>query len=309
MTAISNKNSENRLTTGILQLCFAMLLVPVLDVFAKLLGRTLDPIQVTFMRFVVQILLLTPFVVWFRLWTIPKGTLPMQSARGILLAIATACFFAALQYLPLAEAITIYFVQPVLLTVLSALFLGEAIRLRRVAAIIVGLIGVLIILQPSLVMFGWPALLPLITALSMACYVVLTRRLVSQVHPYQMQLVVGLTATLTLGVALLIGPIFDIPWTSFAWPTNQQIIWVAYMGITATVGHIFIVWAASNAPANVLAPFQYLEIITATILGYLVFRDVPAASTILGSTIIIASGIYLFNRERRALHLTPSAKN
>ena len=72
------------------------------------------------------------------------------------------------------------------------------------------------------------------------------------------------------------------------------------MGLAATIGHIFIVLAAGNAPANVLAPFQYLEIVTATILGYLVFNDVPATSTILGSAIIIGSGIYLFHRERLA---------
>ena len=299
--SITPKNSADAdITTGILQLCFAMLLVPVLDVFAKLLGRTLDPVQVTFMRFVMQILLLTPFVLWGRLWTIPKGTFGMQFTRGVLLAIATACFFAALKHLPLAEAITIYFVQPLLLTALSALFLGEAIRLRRIIAIAIGLTGVMIILQPSLIMFGWPALLPLITALAMACYVALTRRLAGQVHPYQMQLMVGFSATTTLGFALLVGPIFEIPWTNFAWPTGQQLAWVAYMGLAATIGHIFIVWAAGNAPASVLAPFQYLEIITATILGYLVFNDVPATSTVLGSSIIIGSGVYLFHRERLA---------
>ena len=92
MSPTTTNSDDARITTGILQLCFAMLLVPVLDVFAKLLGRTLDPVQVTFMRFVMQILLLTPFVVWGRLWTIPKGTLGMQFARGVLLAIATACF-------------------------------------------------------------------------------------------------------------------------------------------------------------------------------------------------------------------------
>ena len=171
MSLTPTNSADARITTGILQLCFAMLLVPVLDVFAKLLGRTLDPVQVTFMRFVMQILLLTPFVVWGRLWTIPKGTFGMQFARGVLLAIATACFFAALQHLPLAEAIAIYFVQPLLLTAISALFLGETVRLRRILAIAIGLTGVMVILQPSLILFGWPALLPLITALAMACYV------------------------------------------------------------------------------------------------------------------------------------------
>ena len=293
-------SADARVTTGILQLCFAMLLVPVLDVFAKLLGRTLDPIQVTFMRFVMQILLLIPFVVWSRLWVIPKGTFGMQFARGVILAIATTCFFAALQHLPLAEAITIYFVQPLLLTAISAFFLGEAIQLRRIIAVTIGLIGVMVILQPSLILFGWSALLPLITALAMAFYVALTRRLVSRVHPYQMQMMVGFSATVTLGFALVVGPAFDIPWTGFIWPTDQQLVWVACMGLAATIGHVFIVWAAGNAPASVLAPFQYLEIITATLLGYLVFNDVPANSTILGSSIIIGSGIYLFNRERLA---------
>ena len=149
MSTTPTNSADASITTGILQLCFAMLLVPVLDVFAKLLGRTLDPIQVTFMRFVMQIILLTPFVVWGRLWTIPKGTFGIQLARGVLLAVATACFFAALQHLPLAEAITIYFVQPLLLTALSALFLGETIRLRRIMAIAIGLIGVMVILQPN----------------------------------------------------------------------------------------------------------------------------------------------------------------
>ena len=75
------------------------------------------------------------------------------------------------------------------------------------------------------------------------------------------------------------------------------------MGLAATIGHIFIVWATGNAPASMLAPFQYLEIVTATILGYLVFNELPANSTILGSAIIIVSGIYLFNRERLAARL------
>ena len=195
--------------------------------------------------------------------------------------------------------------QPLLLTALSALFLGETIRLRRIIAIAIGLIGVIVILQPSLIMFGWPAFLPLITALTMACYVALTRRLAGQVHPYQMQMMVGFSATSILGFALLVGTIFEIPWTSFVWPTNQQLIWVAFMGLAATIGHIFIVWAAGNAPASVLAPFQYLEIVTATILGYLVFNDVPASTTIVGSSIIIGSGTYLFHRERLAARAKP----
>ena len=252
-----------------------------------------------------QIILLTPFVVWGRLWAIPKGTFGMQFARGVLLAIATTCFFAALQYLPLAEAITIYFVQPLLLTALSALFLGETVRLRRIMAIAIGLIGVLVILQPSLILFGWPALLPLITALSMACYVALTRRLAGQVHPYQMQMMVGFSATAILGFILIVGPILEIPWTSFCL-TNQPTTNLGrlYGTLPPQLVTFLLFWRLATQ-ASVLAPFQCLEIVTATILGYLVFNDVPATSTIMGSSIIIGSGIYLFHREGLAARIKP----
>ena len=287
-------------TIGILQLCTAMFLIPALDVFAKLLGQTLDPVEVTFMRFVVQTMLMAPLVVWARQWHVPDGTLGMQFARGVLLAIATVCFFAALQHLPMAEAISIYFIQPLVLTALSAVFLGEQIRRRRIIAIIFGLLGVVIILQPSLVIFGLPALFPLGSAFAMAGYVTITRQLAGKAHPYQMQFIVGFTATLLLGATMLIGQIFEVAGTSFIMPNLQQIEWIIYMGLIATIGHLLIVWAANNAQASVLAPFQYTEIISSVILGYLVFNDLPAKSTVLGVSIIVVCGLYLFHRERIA---------
>jgi drug/metabolite transporter (DMT)-like permease len=83
-------------------------------------------------------------------------------------------------------------------------------------------------------------------------------------------------------------------------PTATEWEWIIYMGLVATIGHIFIVWAATNAPASVLAPFQYLEIVSTVFLGYVVFGDIPAASTVIGVSIIVASGVYLFHRERMA---------
>lgn len=276
-----------------------MLIIPVLDVFAKLLGGTLDPVEVTFMRFVVQALLMAPFVIYLKLWRIPQGTLILQSARGILLAVATVCFFGALQHLPLAEAISIFFVQPIILTIISALFLGEPIRARRIIAIIIGLIGTVIILQPSILAFGKPALYPLGSAVAMALYMAVTRKISGQVHPFQMQFIVGIVAMAFLGAVLIIGGAFGLPGTDFIIPNSLQILWILGMGLAATIGHAFIVWAMANAPASLLAPFAYVEIIGATSLGFLVFGDVPADSTILGVGIIIASGVYLFHRERK----------
>jgi S-adenosylmethionine uptake transporter len=299
MTIISRFLSTSDTAKGIIQLCLGMLIIPVLDVFAKLLGKRLDPIEVTLMRFIMQALLMAPFVIYLRLWHIPKGTLGLQAARGVMLAIATVCFFAALRHLPMAEAIAIYFAQPLILTLFSALFLGETIRARRITAIIVGMIGTLVILQPSLMIFGAAALLPLGSSLAMAIYMVLTRKISGSVHPYQMQFVVGIAAVAVLGAVLFLGTFIGLPGTTIIMPTMQEFYWIIGMGLAATIGHAFIVWAMANAPANVLAPFQYVEIVGATTLGYLVFNDVPANSTILGVLIIVLSGVYLFHRERQ----------
>ena len=103
---------DGRHAIGAAQMCAGMLIIPFLDVFAKLLGASHGPFEITFWRFFMQTALMLPFVVWLGLWRIPPGTLAMQASRGLLLAAATVFFFAALQHLPMAEAIAIFFAQP-----------------------------------------------------------------------------------------------------------------------------------------------------------------------------------------------------
>lgn len=293
-------SEESRHPRGALQMCAGMMVIPFLDVFAKLLGETHGPLEITFWRFFMQTVLMLPFMVSLSLWMVPPGTIMIQAVRGLLLAMATVFFFAALQHLPMAEAIAIFFVQPMILTVLSAVFLGERLRIRRIAAILAGLGGTLVILQPSLVIFGWAAVFPLVSAVSMACYIILTRKLSGTVNPYQMQFLGSIVAMFSLGGLTVIGTVFQLPGAGMSMLVGIEIPWVIGLGLAATLGHAFIVWAAGNAPANLLAPFQYVEIIGAATLGYLVFGDVPAPSTFVGVTIIIASGLYLLHRERQA---------
>ena len=291
---------QSRQALGALQMCAGMLIIPFLDVFAKLLGATHGPFEITFWRFFMQTALMLPFVLTLKLWTVPADTLLLQAIRGLLLAMATVFFFAALKHLPMAEAIAIFFAQPMILTVLSALILGERLRARRIGAIVAGMAGTLIILQPSIHIFGWAATLPLGSALSMALYMVLTRKLANDVNPYQMQFLGSVAAMIGLGMVVLAGTAFSIPGAGMSMLTVEEILWVVGMGVAATLGHAFIVFAAGKAPANLLAPFQYVEIIGATALGYLVFSDIPAKSTVIGVGVIILSGIYLFHRERVA---------
>lgn len=300
-------SDESRHARGAMQLCAGMLIIPFLDVFAKLLGETHGPLEITFWRFFMQTVLMLPFMVSLNLWMVPPGTIIMQAVRGLLLAMATVFFFAALQHLPMAEAIAIFFVQPMILTVLSALILRERLRVRRIAAILAGLGGTIVILQPSLVIFGWAAVLPLGSAVSMAFYMILTRKLSGTVNPYQMQFFGSVVAMVVLGGMTVFGTLFQMPGAGMSMLSGIEVSWVIGLGLAATIGHAFIVWAAGNAPANLLAPFQYVEIIGAATLGYLVFGDVPATSTFVGVTVIIASGLYLLHREGKAEQRRKSA--
>ena len=280
-------------------MAIAMLIIPGIDVFAKLLTETMSAGQIVWFRFFIQSLLLTPIVLYLKLWTLPKGTFWLQVSRGLFLAAATVFFFAALKYLSIAQAISIFFVEPLILTLLSALFLGEVIRMRRILAIVIGFAGALIIIRPTFFDVGLPALYPLGTALSFALYLMVTRKLSSQVHPFQMQWMVGLSATISLSLLLALGSFVHMPVFIPSLPSGINILWVLGLGIVATIGHLTLVHALKKAPASVLAPFQYVEIIGATVFGYLVFGDGLDQPTIIGVSIIISSGLYLFYRENQ----------
>ena len=284
---------------GMVLMAIAMLIIPGIDVFAKLLTPTMSAGQIVWFRFFVQSLLITPMILYLKLWHVPPGTLGLQISRGILLAAATVFFFAALKDLSIAQAIAIFFVEPLILTLLSAVFLGEVIRIRRIMAIVIGFIGAVIIIRPTFFNVGLPALYPLGTALCFALYLMVTRKISNQVHALQMQWMVGISATLFLTVLLLIGEATGMAVFQASTPEGINIIWVLCLGLVATIGHLTLVHALRKAPASVLAPFQYVEIIGATVFGYLVFGDGLDMPTIIGVSIIITSGLYLFYRENQ----------
>ena len=282
---------------GMMLMAIAMIIIPGIDVFAKLLGQqNMSPGQVVWFRFFVQTLLITPIILTNRLWQLPPGTLMIQFTRGVLLAAATLFFFAALNYLSIAAAIAIFFVEPLVLTLLSVIFLGEVIRIRRILAIIAGFLGALLVIRPSFMSVGMPALL-LATAVTFAFYLLLTRRISGIVNPFQMQWVVGLSAVLVMSIALACGEGLGISPLIPSLPQGDAVLWVIGLGVVSTIGHLLIVFAMRRAPASLLAPFQYVEIIGATLFGYLVFGDLLDLESIIGVIIIIASGLYLFHRE------------
>lgn len=294
---IGNDKHDSSPFRGMMLMAIAMLIIPGIDVFAKLLAPTMSAGQIVWYRFAVQSMIITPIIIYHRLWLLPKGTFLTQFARGILLAGATLFFFAALSALSIAQAIAIFFVEPLILTVISALFLGEIIRARRIIAIIIGFIGAMIIIRPTFMDVGAPALYPLGTAVCFAFYFLLTRKLSGKVNPFQLQWMVGISATVVMGLSLLVGEQTGIAVFQMSIPYGKEIGWVLGLGVIATIGHLFLVYATRHTQASILAPFQYLEIISAVVFGYLVFGNTPDQATLIGVSIIIASGLYIFYRE------------
>lgn len=298
MTNLDNDNHHQH-GKAVLFMVIAMLLLPGLDAFAKLLSKELSAGQIVLYRFLFQASFLLPVVLYRNEFLAAFRISPMiQFMRGVLMALATLFFFSALKYMPMAESISIFFVEPMILTILSAVLLGETIRYRRIMAIIVGFIGAIIIIRPSFEIFGWSAIWPLCAAFCFAFYVVLTRQISGRIGTYPMQFSAGLMASIVMAGALYAGYVFDIGVLTPSFPSIDSIWMVIGLGLFATIGHIFLVSAVRYADASLLAPFQYLEIISATILGYLIFSDLPDRQTLVGVIIIIGSGVYLMHRER-----------
>ena len=291
--------NSGRTSLGILLMVGFSLLAPAMDACAKLIGDALAVAQVATARFVIQCALLLPIAVFFG-WLHRPGLpeMGLHLARSALLLVATAFFFAALQFMPIADAISIFFVEPFILTLLGGWILGEPIGPRRYVACAIGFAGAMLIIQPSFEEVGPVALLPLVTALCFAFYMILTRRMATRMHPITLQCYTGLAALLVATPVLWafdgsgIGPLDP------SWPESRELRLLILMGVIATMSHVCISFALSLAPASLIAPIQYLEIVGATVLGYFIFSDLPDGLTFVGIALIVGSGLFVFFRER-----------
>ena len=244
------------------------MIVPVMDAIAKFLGDSLSPVLITWGRFFFQFLMMGAALLVLQG---PSSLIPkrarVHALRGVLLATATTFFFFSLVHLPLADAIAIFFVQPMMLTLLSALFLRETIGWHRRIAVVIGFIGALLIIKPGSDSFTLAALLPFGAAAFYSSYIVVTRSVANIDHPMTMQFASGLAATIVLSCTLLTA--HYLPENAFTptMPDATEWFWLAVIGLIAAVGHLLVVLAINRAPASLLAPFGYTEIVAATALG------------------------------------------
>lgn len=278
-------------------MAFAMLLLPMGDAISKSLTIFLSPAQVAAGRAVVQALLLGVAFLLMRRGQRGSPFSFWSFVSGQCVAIVSLCLIAAFKAMPIATAIAIFFVEPLLLTLLAGFMLGEKPGPHRYAAIAIGMAGVLLILRPNFAVFGPVVFLPIAAAFGYALNMIATRRATRETSALAFQLGSSVYACLTLAVVMAISTDLSAMQATM---TPEIAAGLVGAGVLAAGTFLLIAYAFSLTEASILAPFQYLEILGAILVGFFVFGDVPDKLTLLGTIVILGAGLYVFHRERRA---------
>ncbi|MCO5129922.1 MAG: DMT family transporter [Xanthobacteraceae bacterium] len=261
------------------------------DALAKYLTRTgLPVVEIAWIRFFVFVLIMMPAMMMRRGGNVLATRRPViQVLRGVGLVGSSLFFIWGLSYLPIAEASATAFIAPMFVTCLSIVMLAEKVGVRRWIATFVGLIGVLIVVRPGTAAFHPAAVFPIVSALGWAFALVLTRQIAGVDRPVT---TMAWSAIVGFVVLSLLAPFF---WVTPSW---QQVAIAVLIGIAATLGHWIVVLAYRHADASVLAPFTYSQLVWVSVLGVIMFAEIPDRWTVLGASIIICSGLYIAHRER-----------
>ena len=291
--------AQDRPTLGILLMLGFCIIAPMGDAIAKLLAGQVSLGQLLLVRFGVQALVLMPIVAMTgRMWRMSGRVLGLTFLRTLLHILGIGMMVSALKYLPLADAIAIAFVMPFMLLVLGHYVLGEDVGWRRWIACAVGFVGTLLVIQPSFQVVGWPALLPVGCALNFAVFMLVTRQIAKETDPIGLQAVSGVMAIALMAPVILLIPAGQAP--ILAWDWSNAFVWqlLIAIGMAGTIAHLLMTWSLRYAPSATVAPMQYLEIPIATIIGFIVFGDLPNTLATIGIAITIASGLYIVFREQ-----------
>ena len=260
------------------------------DAIAKNLIQSYPPIQVVWARYtsqtVISLIILLPII----RTVLKTKNIIIQLLRSSLLFGATFCFFSSLKYLQLAQVNAIFQVAPLFVTALSVLILRESVGIRRWVGVLVGMLGALIIIRPGSATFSLTLLLPMGAALSYASYLIATKYLSNEE-----------AATTNFLYTSLIGFVlasFLAPQTWTPIIASDLFTFMSF-GLLGALGHLFIILAFRLIDASFLAPFTYLQLIFASFWGFYLFTEIPDKSTIIGSFLIVISGLYVWLREKK----------
>lgn len=301
MSQATRQAPADNIRLGILLVVTFCLTIPAVAACVKVLGETVPIPQITWTRFLIQVTIIGIVIALATRQFVEPRPRPLWPLvlRGVTITIGSGLFYATLAIMPLAEATAILFVQPLITTVLSALLLGDRVGWQRLAAVLTGLVGAIIIIGPNFGTLGLGALLPVGAAVCFSCSSLITRKWAAAAGPMMFQFITASTAVALLSLVLGIGSISAIPALTPAWPTAGELLLLAAAGVGSTITNLMLVQSFRIAPPSVLAPFFYVEIISATAIGALVFGHLPGPATALGAALVIAAGLFVWHREAR----------
>jgi drug/metabolite transporter (DMT)-like permease len=283
-------SARNRLVgIGIVSLTY--LIFSILDGSAKWLVQSMPVVMVVWLRFLIHVIVAGAVLLPVNgLSLLKTNHLRWHVLRAVMFVAMTGMNFWALQYLQLTVTSSIFFSTPIIIALLSAQLLGEKLDPRRLAAILAGFAGVLVIVHPWSADFHPAMLLAVLNAVIYAVFMMMTRHLAAYDSPETIQFLPAIGATVLL-----------TPFAIAAWEAPDT--WLEWtlaclLGVFGGFGHYLLALAHRYAPSSVIAPFVYQQVIYMALFGYLVFGDVPAKAVWIGAAIVIGSGLYLFFRER-----------
>ena len=260
-----------------------------LDATAKYLMQNYSVVQVLWARFFFHTLLVAIFMGVRLPYGFTSRRLSMQFWRSVLMLATTVFFFTGISQTPLATASTIMFLSPIFVTLLAIPFLGEKVGPRRWVGILIGFIGALVVVRPDWGGLEKGVLFVLCAALTNASYQIVTRKVRIFDSPVTSLFYTGIVGAV---VMTMVVPFY---WQSPSLPDWPLFV---FLGIAGSLGHLFLIRAFRLAPASTVVPFSYSALIWATIYGYLLFSNLPDRYTLIGATLIIFSGSYIFYREQ-----------
>jgi drug/metabolite transporter (DMT)-like permease len=263
--------------------------LPVMDGFAKHLSADLPILQITWARYFFTVAFTLPIMFFFYNKQLVWSDKPkLQILRGLILLCANICFFYAISIIPLAKALTLAFVAPLIVTAFSPMLLGEKVGLRRWTAVIIGFVGSLVVIRPGFLEINLASFAALGTGVMYGFYLIITRKLSTSDNPLLTLLLTGLVGL------IVVSGFMPLIWVN---PSLSQWSMMAGIGVFASIGHLFLILSLKYADASKLAPLGYTEIIPNVIIGYYFFGNFPDNWTFLGLAIIVISGIYISRRE------------
>jgi drug/metabolite transporter (DMT)-like permease len=283
-------SARNRLIgIGLVSICY--LIFSLLDGSAKFLVQSMPVVMVVWLRFFIHAIVAGAVLLPVKgLSLVKTNHLRWHLLRAGMFVVMTAMNFWALQFLQLTVTSSIFFSSPIIIALLSAQILGEKLDFGRLAAILTGFAGVLVIVHPWSADFHPAMILAVLNAIIYAVFMMMTRHLAAYDPPETIQFLPA------VGAAILLTPFALAAWEA----PDTWLEWTlaCLLGVFGGVGHYLLALAHRYAPSSVIAPFVYQQVIYVTIFGYLVFGDVPAPAVWIGSAIVVGSGLYLFARER-----------